>query len=181
MMETMRSTGNRNVTQAIVILLLKLRSGNSNNCLFAILDIREDVAKYSINTVLRCFETEILPAHLVIQAYRRNFFIDHSSEVARHLHNIDNQLALICDAIYLHHEKNSKNAYQRKSYSGQKKTANCMPFNICTTDGFIVDVAGPFEATKNDAQILKYLLEVDHGLRRILQKGDIFVLDYNNL
>lgn len=32
----------------------------------------------------------------------------------------------------------------------------CKPFSVCTTDGFIIDVFGPFYAKQNDAQILLY-------------------------
>ncbi|KMQ85209.1 reverse transcriptase-7, partial [Lasius niger] len=59
----------------------------------------------------------------------------------------------------------------------QKKTALCKPFTICTTNGFVVDVCGPFNATKNDAQILEHLLQLPDGLNNILKKGDIIILD----
>lgn len=78
---------------------------------------------------------------------------------------------------YLRHEKSANNAYQRKSNSGQKKVPLCKPFTISTTDGFVVDVPGPFEANLNDAQILKIVLEEPDGISQILRPGDIFFLD----
>ncbi|KMQ86993.1 vacuolar protein sorting-associated protein 13c [Lasius niger] len=177
MMSTMRDSKNCNITQALVIFLCKLRSGNSDNLISAILDVDEKKVTNSINAVLKCFKDHVLPKHFGIHAHSREFFISHTAASANRLHNLDNRLALICDATYLRHKKSANNAYQRKSYSDQKKTALCKPFTICTTDGFIVDVPRPFNATKNDAQILEYLLTLPNGFSNILKKGDIFVLD----
>lgn len=59
----------------------------------------------------------------------------------------------------------------------KKKESLCKPFTVCTMDGFIVDVAGPFPAIKNDAQILQNLLFIENGLKCILRRGDISILD----
>lgn len=103
--------------------------------------------------------------------------INQTSPVANKLCDIGNRLALICDATYLRHEKSANNVYQRKSYSRQKETSLCKPFTICTTNRFVINVCGPFNATKNDAQIPEYLLQLPDGLNNILEKGDIFILD----
>ncbi|XP_071581765.1 uncharacterized protein [Temnothorax nylanderi] len=100
-----------------------------------------------------------------------------TATVASRLHDLENHLGLICDASYVRHQKSNNNAYQRKSYSGQKKTHLCKPFTICTTDGYVVDVAGPFTANKNDAQILEHLMSDPNGLVKILREGDTFILD----
>jgi len=84
---------------------------------------------------------------------------------------------LICDGTYLRHQKSANNAYQRKSYSVQKKSPLVKPFTITTTNGYIVYTAGPFNANKNDATILKELLESPGGLNSILKEGDVFFLD----
>lgn len=78
---------------------------------------------------------------------------------------------------YLRHQKSSNNAYQRKSYSGQKKSHLCKPFTVCTTNGFVVDVPGPFTANLNDAEIMKIVMKDGDKLRELLKPGDIFVLD----
>ena len=90
---------------------------------------------------------------------------------------IDDQLFLICDGTYARHQKSTNNEYQRKSYSGQKKVPLCKPFTICTTDGYIVEMLGPYLANQNDADILKSVFEDPNGLRTFLKEGDIFVLD----
>lgn len=177
MLVSMKNSENRNLTQAVVIFLYKLRSGSSNNLISATLGIDEKIITASINSVLKSFEKDVLPKNFGINAHSREELISQTSPVAKKLHNIGNRLALICDATYIRHEKSANNIYQRKSYSGQKKTALCKPFTICTTNGFVVDVFGPFNATKNDAQILEHLLKLPDGLNNILKEGDIFILD----
>ena len=67
--------------------------------------------------------------------------------------------------------------YQKKAYSGQKKTHLCKPYTIVTTNGFVVDVPGPFYGTENDATIFKKILEKPNGLSKLLKENDVFVLD----
>lgn len=100
-----------------------------------------------------------------------------TSEIMKRLHSGQGKLALIYDGTYIRHGKSSKNLYQRKSYSGQKKTSLCKPFTICTTTGYIVDVLGPFIATKNDAEIMRNAIANPAGLGGFLRGGDICFVD----
>ena len=59
---------------------------------------------------------------------------------------------------------------------GRKKFL-CKPFTIYTTDGYIVEMLGPYLANQNDADILKSVFEDTNGLRKFLKEGDVFVLD----
>ena len=70
---------------------------------------------------------------------------------------------MVFDGTYLRHQKSKNNEYQRKSYSDQKKYPLVKPFTICTTDGFVVDVPGPFLATENDARIMKKVMDDPDG------------------
>lgn len=79
--------------------------------------------------------------------------------------------------IYTRHQKSSNNDYQRKSYTGQKKVPLCKPFTICTTTGFVMDMVGPLEANQNDAQIITNIIQDPHGLSKLMEKEDIFILD----
>lgn len=86
-------------------------------------------------------------------------------------------MAVILDGLYIKHEKSKNNEYQRKSFSGQKKMPLCKPFTICTTTGYIMDTAGPFNGNMNDATILKSLLKESKGLKTLLRTGDICIVD----
>ncbi|XP_058810518.1 uncharacterized protein LOC131675522 [Phymastichus coffea] len=179
MMTSLRDSVSRNVTQALVVLLFKLVSGNSNKIICAVLGLERDqqVSDFC-NSILTSFEKDVLPTRFGIGVISREELINHNTPVAKALHDIkDNELALIADGTYLRHEKSSNNNYQRKSFSGQKKVPLCKPFTICTLDGYIVDSAGPFEANLNDAQIMECLMEDPNGLRKLMQKNDLWVVD----
>ncbi|XP_058810551.1 uncharacterized protein LOC131675551 [Phymastichus coffea] len=179
MMTSLRDSVSRNVTQALVVLLFKLVSGNSNKIICAVLGLERDqqVSDFC-NSILTSFEKDVLPTRFGIGVISREELINHNIPVAKALHDIkDNELALIADGTYLRHEKSSNNNYQRKSFSGQKKVPLCKPFTICTLDGYIVDSAGPFEANLNDAQIMECLMQDPNGLRKLMQKNDLWVVD----
>ncbi|XP_025994034.2 uncharacterized protein LOC113004570 [Solenopsis invicta] len=180
MMTSIRNSECRNILQAIVIFLFKLCSGNSNSMIAAILGLQYDQqVSMCSESVIKSFEKDILPIYFGFKAFSRNDLIqNHTSVMARKLYDIkEDQLVLICDGTYLQHEKSSNNEYQRKSFSVQKKMPLCKPFTICTTDGFIVDTLGPFYANQNDAQIMKIIMSDPNGLRSLLRKCDIFILD----
>jgi len=96
-------------------------------------------------SVQNSFERDILPSQFGICAITRDELIqNHTSPVTSKLFGINGKLVISCDGTYIRHEKSANNIYQRKSYSGQKKVPLCKPFTICATDGFIIDVPGPF-------------------------------------
>ncbi len=51
-----------------------------------------------------------------------------------------------------------------------------MPFVVCTTNGYVVDIDGVYEVTVNDAAILLNFLDKDLGLQTLINKGD-FIQD----
>ncbi|XP_075590925.1 uncharacterized protein LOC142597294 isoform X2 [Dermatophagoides farinae] len=150
LMTYMKNTNKRSVIQAIVTFLCKLRTGN-------------------VNKVIAVF-SDILPYRFGYQSITRDFLInERSSPVVKNLLDCQNNLIIICDGTY--------NLYQKNSYSGNKKTTLCKLFTICTTDGFIIDVPGPYNVNENNSTILNEILNQNNGLSVLLQPGDYFVLD----
>ena len=80
--------------------------------------------------------------------------------MTRKLFDVSDKLFIICDGTYGRHQKNTNNEYQRKYFSGQKKVLLCKPFTIWTTDGFEINMLGPYLANNNDAEILKMFLKI---------------------
>ena len=78
---------------------------------------------------------------------------------------------------YCYIQKSFNNEFQRKSYNSQKKRHFVKPFVVCTTNGYIVDIYGLYEATLNDAAILLNILEKDLSLQTLIEKDDVFILD----
>lgn len=179
MLKSMRNSDNRMKIQALVIFLFKLRTGASNNLISNVFQIdREQSVSDFCNSVLNSFEKDILPLSFGIKSYTREYLIkNHTSIYARKLFNLTNQLVLIFDGTYLRHQKSKNNNYQRKSYSGHKKVPLCKPFTICTTDGFVVDLPGPFLATENDAKIMEKVISNPNGIACIMEPGDVCIVD----
>lgn len=61
--------------------------------------------------------------------------------------------------------------------SGQKKTPLCKPFTITCTNGYVVDIPGPFPATMNDASIMEKVMKDPNGVRSLMKAGDICIVD----
>ena len=173
----MRNVEGRSVVQALVIFLFKMRVGTSNEVVAAIFGLpRPQQVSDIMQSVIESFETNVLPSRFGLTARTREDLIQNSetSPFVRALYGMDG-LVLIYDGTYLYHGKSANSAYQRKSYSGQKKTHLCKPFTICTTTGYIVDMLMPSVATLNDAQIMKWALA--NGLKDFLERGDVCFVD----
>ena len=108
-----------------------------------------------------------------------DFIDNHTTEVAEKLFDTHENLFLICDGTYARHQESTNNEFQKKSFSGQNKVPFCKPFTICTTgtDGYVLDMLGPYPANVNDAEIFRNLFQDPNGLCKLLQKNDYAVLD----
>ncbi|XP_026464766.1 uncharacterized protein LOC113367370 [Ctenocephalides felis] len=178
MLRSMKNSNNRNIFQALVIFLFKLKTGNSNQVIAGVFNISKRQVSHYYKQILIGFEKDILDQNFGLESFTRTQLISETSYNAQKILGLTNeQLALICDGTYIRHEKSTNNEYQRKSFSGQKRVPLCKPFTICTTNGFIVDFLGPYLATQNDATIMKIILKNAHGIRTFLQPDDILLVD----
>lgn len=51
------------------------------------------------------------------------------------------------------------------------------PFTICTSDGYILSMMGPYMAKNNDGAILREILDSGSDPRNWIREGDCFILD----
>lgn len=85
---------------------------------------------------------------------------------------------VIMDGTYLYVQKSSNYMYQKNTYSLHKYRNLMKPFIICCSDGYSVDVLGPFPATTSDAQVIQNAFNDDSKpLRQYFLAGDVFILD----
>jgi len=99
----------------------------------------------------------------------RDFFLRHNNISTIKLHQLNNEeLAIFADATYCRIEKSADNLFQYNTWSQQKLDLLIKPFIICCSDGYIIDIYGPYNANKNDASIFDHILETDKNLRNIL-------------
>ena len=124
-----------------------------------------------------------MPFYLGAKHLNRHNWINHNSELVNELFDLNGQkFALIADATYIYCQKSSNNRVQRNTYSVQKKCHLVKPMVICATDGYIVDVFGPYAAKDNDATILRHILEKEKDAENgkfdeIFLEGDLVLLD----
>ena len=80
-------------------------------------------------------------------------------------------------AVYLAIGKSQHIEFQRKSFNLHKGQNLLQPMIITTTDGYIIDVVGPFlsDSHHNDANIMKYILLAN--INDFLNWHDVIVVD----
>lgn len=105
----------------------------------------------------------------------------HTSTFARELLacGSNNTAILLIDGTYIYIQKSSKYTFQRKSYSIYKGRPLVKPMMIVTSDGYILDILGPFlaDGKNNDVAILYQHLREGEGLLKWAHENDILVLD----
>ena len=111
------------------------------------------VSDYS-NSIIKSFENAFLPFRFGINSVIKVDIIHNcTTEMAKKLFDLNENLFLICNGTYVCHKKITNNEYQRESYSGQKKVPLCKPFSECTTDGYIIEMLEPYYTKENYAGI----------------------------
>lgn len=123
-MKSMRNSKTRTVLQALVTFLFKMRTGNSNIIVASVLGLeREQLVSDYFAEVINSFNKDILPEGFGYFSKSREDLVNYqTSETVKKLYELRDQLVLIFDGTYIRHEKSSNNCYQRKSYSGPKKS-----------------------------------------------------------
>ena len=109
----------------------------------------------------------------------REFYIKHNNICTIELHQLQpDELAIFADATYCRIEKSADNQFQYSTWSQQKLDLLIKPFVVCCSDGYIIDIYGPYKANNNDAVIFDHILETDKNLKNILQsKKTVCFLD----
>ena len=167
----------RSASQALFVFLVKMRTGLSDEKVAGFLELpcAQRVSAY-FNSVADAFRL-LVGTDFGATSLSREDLVRNTSTAARELLNLrEDQVVLIVDGTYHRHQKSSNNSFQRDSYSGQKKVPLCKPFTICTTNGFVVDFAGPYYGTENDSTIVKKVLRSSE-LCGLLKHDDIFIVD----
>lgn len=161
---------------AVRLYLERLRHGHT----FAQMAHQHNVDRRTIAKKIKSGRDILLnnfvPVHLGHQT--RQWLIQHTTDLARLLYceNNPEKCVIICDGTYIYTCGSSNYSHQRKIYSGQKRRHLFKIMKMVSVDGSIIDVFGPFPATKNDAEILRNVFE-QTSFQNILNSGDVILLD----
>lgn len=80
-------------------------------------------------------------------------------------------------ALYSFNPKSKNFAGQKQLWSEQKKMPLVKPMVGCSSDGWVLLVLGPYDATHNDATILKDCFSRYSNKMNTIQKEDIILID----
>ncbi|XP_063829743.1 uncharacterized protein LOC135080779 [Ostrinia nubilalis] len=174
----------RNRATALGAYLMKLRTGDSDERISTLLNMSRTTLTKLLNKARDVMTEHFVPQHLGLQHISRNQIAEKNLYIPNALFgnpgsNIEDRKAIvIMDGTYIYVQKSSNYSYQKKTYSLHKYRNLVKPFLIVCCDGYIVDVLGPFPATKSDADILKdEVRDPSQPLRQYFKEGDIFILD----
>ncbi|CAF2529584.1 unnamed protein product [Rotaria sp. Silwood2] len=182
--ESMRNSKLRSIRVAIAIFCAKMRLGLSNHVLATMFHIHSKRAVSRIvhqvnDTLLKDF----VPAHLGFKHISRQSVLEnHQAAIANALLTDNNQqvVVVVMNGTYLYLQKSADNELQRRTYSMHKYRHLVKPMVITITNGYILNVFGPFfgDDKINDANIIKHcLLNNEQDILKWLHDDDIILLD----
>ena len=145
---SLKKSRNRSIKNAVGILLFKLKSGLSNGLLATLcgLSSRRQVAEI-VKRARVALVRDFVPLNVGFHHLTREHIIDRlTTDISKQLFSdpISDTVILVLDGTYIYIQKSSSYKFQRLTYSVYKGRPLVKPFIITTTDGYIVDVVGPF-------------------------------------
>lgn len=166
---------------ALMAYMKRLRTGHTYD------QIRQSLGgmthlllKKYINAAREALLLDFVPKYLGFENLSREFLLENTTEMARYLYCQQNSqtAVIVWDGTYIYCNKSHNQSIQRQTYSVQKARNLLKPMVCVTTNGTYVDIFGPYEATMNDAAIMKSIF--DKHLDTIMSKlepGDVVLVD----
>ncbi|CAH2103328.1 unnamed protein product [Euphydryas editha] len=169
----------KNPSTALALYLIKLHTGGTDERLFSLFNIPRSSAERLMDKARNSLLKDFVPLYLGFSKNDREELKTHNTKIARELflNGQNDKLITIWDGTYVYIQKSSNYRFQRKSFSMHKHRPLIKPFVAVATDGYILDVFGPFPANKSDANIMLELFANKSGLRSFFLKDDVFLVD----
>lgn len=178
---SLKNSAVRSIRTSVATFLLKLRTGLSNKMISVLIGLQEPQIQRIIYSVRTAFMTDFVPGNLGFEHIsREDFCKNHTSQVASSLFSTcPDDAIIVLDGTYIYIQKSSDYDFQRRSYSTHKNRSLLKPMVIVGTDGYILDVIGPYfaDSSNNDASITKHFLRHSHLARSWFKENDVFIVD----
>jgi hypothetical protein len=175
------SLNNRSDIPATVlgIYLTKIRTGSPDERLATLFNMSRRTLERKLKMARQCLTDDFVLHYLGLDHMTREEVVARNVSIPAHIFGGDHDTAiLVVDGTYLYVQKSSNFLFQRITYSLHKYRNLVKPFLVVCTDGYILDVMGPYAATTTDATIMRSLMEDQtspwHGF---LMPNDVFILD----
>lgn len=164
---------------SLAVLLMKLRTGLSHSHLATLFRVSKQAISRRILATTKLLLTHFVGKHIGKQIFNReNCIQNQTSEVTRQLFG-SNKLVIVCDSTYIYIQKSQHFKFARKTYSSHKYRPLIKFMISVSTDGTILDVAGPYfaDGRNSDGNILNHQLESGAGIFKFMKSNDILVVD----
>ena len=180
---SIRETKLRSVRTCIGMLLMKLKTGMSNNILATLFGISKTAIRRAVNSARVALSHDFVPFNVGFQHISRQEVIDkHTRPIAQTLFGVEGNppAILVIDGTYVDIQKSTTFAFQRRTYSQHKHRSLVKPMVFVTTTGYVMSVIGPYlsDPKNNDAKNLNHIFK--HNLEEIqkwLKADDIVFVD----
>lgn len=146
---------------ALSMYLMRLRKATTFEHIASEFGIPKTMAFEDVEKARKALEKDFVPKFLGFANLGRDTLLRHTTDSARTLHANNNAdiLMTIWDGTYIYCFKSTNYEFQKQTFSGQKKRNFLRPMVCVTTNGYIIDIFGPFAATDNDAKCMKLILD----------------------
>lgn len=163
----------------LFMYLAKLRTGDSDERIATLFNLHRRTVEQHMQKVREALTDNFVRHHLGIQHLNRNILKENMTKVSQGLFcaNNDDNIITIWDGTYIYIQKSSNYAFQRKTYSMQKKRPLIKPMMVVTPNGYILETFGPYPANLNDAEIMNKILAENTSLSELFIQDDIFLVD----
>lgn len=161
------------------LYLVKIRTGEPDERVASMFNMSRRTLERKLKIARECLSEEFVPRHLGLDHMTREDVIARNLTIPSHIfggNQNEPAAILVCDGTYIYVQKSSNFLFQRKTYSLHKFRNLVKPFLIVCTDGYIVDVLGPYPAITTDAEIMSHMMQ-DAAWHWFLNANDIFILD----
>lgn len=164
---------------ALAAYLMKLRTGDSDERMSALLQVPRSTLERLMNMAREILNQDFVPRNLGINHISRAEIAQRNLMIPNGLYGGEERRPIIiADGTYIYIEKSSNYLYQKKTYSLHKYRNLVKPFLLVCSDGYIIDILGPYPATTSDAHIINNEFSNESSsLRQYFQTGDVFILD----
>lgn len=163
---------------ALGMYLIKIRTGEPFRRIASLFRLSTYTVCQYVKKTRGCLLESYVPLHLGISNIPRASLSSRNLLIPQGLFGTqESNPIVIFDGTYIYLQKSSNYLFQKKTYSLHKYANLLKPFMMATTDGFILDVYGPYAATTSDAEIMNQLFAPSGALRNYFRENDVFLLD----
>lgn len=165
--------------RALLMLMIRYRKASTYSHIGSLFDITRCTSRAHIQIAREALTADFVPLHVGFENLSRQFLLQNTTISSRILHceNKPDSLITIWDGTYIYLNKSANYKFQKLTYNGQKKRNFLRPMVCVTTNGYIIDVFGPFAAVDNDAKCMKEILRDVPAVQEIIKKDDVFIFD----